>query len=190
MVELLIVVVIIAILVAITATMYQNAQVQARDTQIKDAADKFADAISLWSANHSGAKPKGGWATAGSNSLNAAKDDCVAGANGFQAYKTIDVSTTYDCTVGDVMVSSGYLTAPVFNNLPINTAYTTNRYVFMIYPCTNNANHWILSYSLEDPTSTDTANYNQIHTGCATPVADLSFFQTNGMRGAILIKFA
>ncbi len=190
MVELLIVVVIIAILVAITATMYQNAQVQARDTQIKDAADKFADAISLWSANHNGAKPKGGMAAAGSNALNVAKDDCLVSGAGYQAYKVVDISTSYECTVGDVVVSSGYLTAPVFNNLPINTAGTSNRQVFMIYPCTNNANYWVLMYSLEDPISADTTNYNQIHTGCATSVADLTTYQNAGMRGAILIKFA
>jgi len=60
-VELIIVIVIIALLATLTAVLYTGAQKQASDVRIRDAADKFSDAIQLWSAQNSNAKPKGGW---------------------------------------------------------------------------------------------------------------------------------
>ena len=62
-VELLIVVAVVAILAIVTATIYLNTQVQARDTHMRDGLDKFADAIMLWSSGHKGALPYGGSGT-------------------------------------------------------------------------------------------------------------------------------
>lgn len=68
----------------------------------------------LWSGNHNGAIPSGGSATAGTNGLNAQSDNCITGTIGWQGYRVIDIAATYQCTIGDVMVASGYLPAEMF----------------------------------------------------------------------------
>ena len=59
-VELLVVIIVIAILASLVALSYGNAQTQTRDTQMRDAADKFADAIKLIYLK-TGTFPKGGY---------------------------------------------------------------------------------------------------------------------------------
>lgn len=195
-VEILVVVVIISILVLITATIYQNAQVQARDTQVRDAAAKFAEAIGLWSAANGGARPKGGYTPSTTDAPNGS--DCTVAAEGFQSYnlKSYNASS-YECTIGDSLVTAGYLNADFFNKLPPNANISSSYgipadklYLFTLNTayCTSVPNKWMLLYSLESPTQADTAAFDSIIASCGRN-ADKTTWIDQGLRGAQLITF-
>lgn len=186
-VELIVVIIVIGLLATITSMMYSSSQQQASDTRIRDAADKFSDAIQVWSAQNGGAQPKGG-----SGSLTAANatTGCVDGAQGFQDYGYGTYDANYKCTLGDAMVAMGYLSADLFNSLPSNTILNGTKRIFMVYQCANNpTKQWNLLYTLQQPSASDTANINSVLTACGTNPATSTWITTYGMRGAIAIKF-
>lgn len=196
-VEILVVVVVITILVLITATIYQNAQVQARDTKMHDASAKFAEAIGLWSANNSGARPKGGYTPSTTDAPNG--NDCTVAAEGFQSYdlKSYNASN-YECTIGDSLVTSGYLTADFFNGLPDNANISASygvpanklRYFTLNTEyCTAVPNKWILLYTLESPSQADTSNFDAVIASCGRN-ADKPTWIDQGLRAARLITFS
>ncbi len=184
-VELLIVVVIIATLAIMTATIYKNAQVQARDAQMRSAADKFADAILLWSSQNRNVKPVGGYGS----TTTVTASGCGNGDGGFQDYQHVTINTNYQCTVGDAMVALKLLPAELFTKLPANSVGNTNKQNFHVQTCSNNSNRWVLSYMLEDPTQQDTNNFDAILTGCGMPTSGYAPRDTYNMKGATLIKF-
>ncbi len=185
-VEILVVVVIISILVLITATIYQNAQVQARDTQVRDAAAKFAEAIKLWSANNGGISPHGGWVAAGTTSTPDGASGCTGGGtSGFQNANYAGTNTNYPCTLGSVVIYAGLLPSDFFTKLPVNTKYDSNTTNFMVYPCSGSAQNRILMYALEDPTSKESQDFTDLMTSCSlTP----STYTGYGMSAGILMK--
>ncbi len=197
LVELLIVLIVITILVMITATIYKNVQVQARDAQVHDAADKFADAILLWSAQKGGAMPKGGYTPSTSDAPSG--DDCTTAAEGFQSYnlKTYS-STSYECTIGDSLVRTGYLTTDFFTQLPPNSNIQQNysgipndklnMFNLNTQNCPNMTKTWLLLYALDDPTPQDTSNFTSLISSCGRS-SDLATWQGQGLRAARLIKF-
>lgn len=116
-VELLVVIVIIAILAALTSTMYLNSQTQARDLVIKHGAMKTADAIQFFNAKN-GHFPRGGW---GSDMPIGSATECTKGGNGF-----VSANTSYTCTLADTLIASGYIPRGFYDSLPKNTAYDPN----------------------------------------------------------------
>ena len=150
-VEMLIVIVVIAILATITAVMYTNTQTQARDLQIRDAADKFADAVQLFAAKN-GRLPRGG---NGSTVAIGAGTECANGANNWVS------PGAYSCTVEDTLVASGYLPAGFTSKLPQNTSYpastTVNRSLVLWASGTSMA---MVYYTLESPAASDLTHLN------------------------------
>lgn len=189
LVEMLIVIVVIAILAIITASIYSNAQIQARDTQVRDAADKFVDAIKLWSATNNGAKPNGGYMSTSSATITG----CADGSGGFQDYMQATINPSYQCTLGDAMVATGYLTADLFNKLPVNSYRVSinggSRQEFIIYPCANNSQQWNLMYTLDSPDASDTTRLNSVLNACGTNPVTYAPITTYGMRAIIPIVF-
>lgn len=160
-VELMVVVSVLAILAILVSVAYGNAQTQGRDVKIRDAADKFGDAIKLWTMRNNNTLPLGG---SGStvNNVNA-NTGCSDGANGYQAY--MYRAAGYQCTVGDALVAGNYLPASLFTSLPTNTTTGNNGTVFMVYPC-GGKNY--LFYSLELPTSAETSAMTALSGSCAS----------------------
>lgn len=185
-VELIIVIIVIGILATLTSVAYISSQKQASDARIRDAADKFSDAIQLWSAQNGGAQPKGGF---GSTVAANATTGCVDGSQGFQDYLYVNRDPNYKCTVGDAMVATGYLTADLFNSLPKSSVFNVTNMIFTIYPCWNNSKQMILMYNLQVPSASDTANINSILTACGADPATSPWTNSYGMRGATLIRF-
>lgn len=177
LVEMLIVIVVIAILVVITAALYQNAQVQARDAQMTDAADKVADAIQLF-ANKEGHFPRGGL---GSTTAAAAGTECVDGAGGW-------VTTgKYTCSVEDSLVNLGYLPAGYIASLPDNAVYPGQKQAVMVYTYGSNA---MVYYSMEQPTASDTARFNTELTQCGiNPAGAVTQRDSYGMRNGICFQY-
>jgi len=185
-VEILVVVVIISILVLITATIYQNAQVQARDTQVRDAAAKFAEAIKLWSANNGGISPLGGWVAAGTTSTPDGASGCTGGGtSGWQNANMAGTSTNYPCTVGSVVVNAGLLSSDLFTKLPNTVKYGNNTTNFMVYRCSGSMQNRVLMYALEDPTPKETQDFTDLLTSCSLPLATYTGY---GMSAGILMK--
>ena len=186
-VELLLVIVIIAALAIVVVVSYNQAQSQANDSKVRDAADKFADAIKLWSAANNSAQPAGGYGSTSS----ATSTGCANGSTGFQDYQHVLQNSNYKCTLGDAMVATGYLSADLFNNLPGNTPLGGGLHeVFIVYPCANNANQWNLMYTLENPSATDTSTLNSTLTACGTDPSTYPPIVSYGMRAIIVIKFS
>lgn len=190
-IELLVVIVVILILAGITAAMYVNFQAQARDTQVRDAATKFADAIQLYAVKYTnGRPPAGGY---GSTS-NISGTTCTNGATGWQAYGVYTKNSNYMCTVGDAVVATGYLTTQFFDALPAST-YTngTNKELFMTATCTTSQypSAWLLFYNQEAPSPDETETFNSLLTQCGfNPSGAVSQRDTYKMHGAILIPFS
>ncbi len=158
--ELMVVVSVLAILAILVSVAYGNAQTQSRDVKIRDAADKFSDAIKIWTMRNNNTLPAGG---SGSTVSVNASTGCSNGANGYQAYNYHVAG--YVCTVGDALVAGSYLPASLFTSLPINVTTGNNGTVFMIYPC-GGKNY--LFYSLELPTSTETSAMTALSGSCAS----------------------
>lgn len=178
-VELIIVIIVVAILASLVALAYGNAQIQARDTQMRDAADKFADAIKLMHVR-AGMFPKGGY---GSTVAVSSTTGCADGAEGWQSasYFAITGNPNYKCTIGDAAVAMGYLPSTFFNGIPYNTRYgaVTDGPIagFMVYAC-GGINY--LFFALERRTADEETNYNNASASC--PGATQTALTTSGMR--------
>lgn len=178
-VELMVVIIIVAILATLVALSYGSAQIQARDTQMRDAADKFADAIKLMQIK------KGSFPLGGSGStVVATSTGCADGANGWQAggYYAKTNNASYRCTLGDAAVAMGYLPDTFFDNLPFNTAYgssTNNAATFMVYTCGTKK---YLFYSMEKPTTEESASLNNLIAAPTSCVNAGTAKNTYGMR--------
>jgi type II secretory pathway pseudopilin PulG len=183
-VEIFAVIVVLSILVMITATIYKSVQVQARDAKNADAADKFADAIKLFTAKYEHF-PKGG---AGSTSPIGASTECADGVNGWAA-------TGYQCDIEDSLVASGYLPSGFVASQspnPLYPANVTGSQAFMVYVAattgTPPVKKAMVMYSMEDPSAGDTANFNNELTKCYGSVPGVySPRDTYGMKNGICV---
>jgi type II secretory pathway pseudopilin PulG len=184
-VELFVVIAVLAILVMITATIYRSVQVQARDSQNADAADKFADAIKLFAAKN-GHFPAGG---SGSTAPIGAGTECADGANGWAA-------TGYQCDIEDSLVASGYLPSGFVASQSPNPKYPANKtgsQAFMVYVASTAGTPPIkkamVMYSMEDPSTGDTDNFNNELTKCYGSVPGVySPRDTYGMKNGICVS--
>lgn len=150
-VELLIVIVVIVILAIITGLMYTNAQKQANDVKIKDAAYKVAEATQLFLQQNykpgpSSPKLTGNW---GSTVAIGADGKCPDG-NGIGYIG----KSAYACTLEEMLVANNYLPADFLSGV-------VNKNTMMFY-WGNGAKagtHGMIYWTLSDPTTEDTAHY-------------------------------
>lgn len=177
-VELLVVIIVVAILATLIALSYGNAQTQARDTQIRDAADKFADAIKVMQARMD-TFPSGG---INSNVAVDSSKGCSNGSGGFQA---AGYYAAPGCTIGDAAVALGYLPPTFFTNLPVNSTYGSQtaygKYIFMVYACGTPAKNYLF-YTLERRTTDEETNYSNVWSTCAA--ADKATLTSSNMQAA------
>lgn len=179
LVEILIVIVVLSILVAITATIYGSVETQARDAKNADGADKVADAISLFTIKY-GHVPAGG---TGSSVAIGSGNECTSGSGGWFA-------TGYACDIEDSLIASGYLPADFANNLSQNMTYpsiTDGSRALMVENVSSSGTpprqKLMVLYSMADPSPADTSNFNNELTKCYGSVpAVYAPRDTNGMR--------
>jgi len=176
-VELLVVIVVIAILAAITIVAFNGAQVRARDAHIESVANQIQKSIMMWYQD-TGTLPAAGYGSTGAASNDSCPGNTTSSGGWFQ-------SGAYLCTMQDLLKARGYLTQNLNATLPKNTTYNTSSTVFMFYNC--GANRYILMWSLENPSATDTANFTSDLTTCSLPYA--TFNGTYGMRASSIMKF-
>lgn len=174
-VELIVVIIVVAILATMIALSYNNAQIQSRDTAIRDAADKLVDTIRVVQTRL-GYFPKGGTS---STTAASSTTGCIDGNGGYiwPGY------TGVTCSIGDGLVAMGYLPPAFFTGLQSTniTQGGTNAQIFMVYQC---GTSYYLFYFLENPSSAEQTSYSNA-TGASGPcVSVASTTNSAGMRAA------
>jgi len=172
-VELLVVIVVIAILATLTTMLYLDAQKQARDTVIRDAADKFAGAIELMSSKtNGGSMIKGGYGS----TVAATSSGCADGGGGYAAggYNAALGPSSFVCTVGDAVVAGGYLQQSFFSGLPPNVGDGNTQYKdFIIQWCSGDSRYYLF-YSQEMPSTDSLAAVNNVlNTVCTAQIPNV-----------------
>lgn len=157
--ELLIVIVVIGILAAITIVAYNGIQNRAQDAQLRSVASQLNKAIMSWSID-TGTAPKAGWGS----TTPISNGSCSDGAGGWVE------STSYACSLSDLLRSKNHITANLIKNAPRNVEYlpsaSNGTVSFMFYPCGATGKS-ALYWHLKSPTAEDTASLNRvIAAGC------------------------
>lgn len=160
-VELLIVIVVIAILAAITIVAFNGVQDRANDSRMRSAMNQFEKAIRTWSIN-TGDRPLGGW----SSTTAISGSNCSDGSGGWVA------AGAYVCSLEDILLSQQLIPVNFTQNLPPNKVYNAanhGRYSVMFYPCGANTGRYALYWHLRSPSSEDTASISAVESaGCPT----------------------
>jgi prepilin-type N-terminal cleavage/methylation domain-containing protein len=172
-VELLIVIVVIAILAAITVVAYNGIQARANDTRMKSIASQLEKAIYMWNTD-SNALPKGGW----SSTTAFDGTNCGDGTGGW-IYKG-----AYACSLEDLLLSKNYIPTGLITGAPNNKGYgsgTNGNRSFMFYPCAGN--QFALYWSLESPSAADTASIAAVEAAGCTAAPRVTY----AMKAAKLI---
>jgi len=174
-VELLIVIVVIAILAAISIVAYNGIQARANDTKIRAAANQLEKKILLWSIESGITVILGG---SGSTS-GVTSTGCSNGSQGFFA------KTTYICTPEEHLVAKGVISDGFTAELPKNTYVSTSNgnYSLMMYQC--GTGKYSLYWTLQSPSPEETANLNSLLSSCGNST---SIRDTWGMRAGKVIQ--
>lgn len=150
LIELLVVITIIGILVTLTVINYNGVQARSRDTIVKNAAKQIAVELLRFSSD-TGKTPLetgGGYNGGGSGWFSS---QINGGA--------------YPLPTETILVNGGYLPPGFTASLPKNTKYNSSAYTFMLYGC---GSKYAVYYSLEAPTSSDIADFNNVKTECSS----------------------
>lgn len=177
-IELLIVVVVVAILAAITIVAYGGIQARARDSKMRNAASDIVKAIQLLSVDSTQSSSvvsgSGYGSTAPVNN-----GVCSGGGGGFIG------TGYYSCSLEDMLVSTKLLPVSFVSSLPPNKFYANNSgHSMMYYPC-GASGRALLLYYLESPTPDDSANLNANLATCGVGAVTRDSW---GMRASIIIS--
>lgn len=180
-VELIVVIAAIAILATITFVAYSGVRANANDTQIRAAATKIQQNIQLWGSQTGISAPLAGWGSTGP-----ASGDACPGATTASGWFQTGI---YNCSMQDLLIARGLLSATTFSDLPKNNTTGSNTTVFMFYPCTNTSGSYVLMWYLNNPSSTEVANFESITQQCYGQASTSTAYYTNyGMRNGVIIK--
>lgn len=174
-VELLIVIVVIAILAAITVVAYNGIQTRANDSKMRTGTEQIEKAIRLWAIDNGNTIPGGSGSTTAAGATG-----CIDGSSGWFA------KGPYICTAEEDLTATGLLPVGFTANLPKNTYYsspTDGRFSVMFYGC--GTSRYALYWTLQQPTVDDTSKLTSITSTCGH---SLSSFQSYGMRSGSLIQ--
>jgi len=180
-VELLIVIVVIAILAAISIVAYNGVQSRANNSRILSAVNQVEKAMRIWHID-TGKQPK-----AGSGSTSGPTNDECVGPSSVGGWFG---GNLYNCNMEDLLVARGGLPSGFTANLPPNKTYTTTngRYSLMLYPCSNIQNGYILFYNMYGPSQDDYDKFNIETMKCGGYSPNASVVYNNyGMRGGRII---
>lgn len=188
-VELIVVIVVIVILATVTAAVYGNTQMQARDAKRRDAMSKVADAFSIWLTNHGGVYPAGG-----TNSSTALTNGTCPNGDG-QGWVAQGDSV---CSLEEMLVAANLLPAGFTGSLPNGTiaqgSYTGNLSLF--YYKAPASRSVMMMTALEDQTSQDLAHFQREAGKCgylpadaANPSNSSSVPAQNGMDDGICLTY-
>ncbi len=178
-VELLIVIVVIAILAAISVVAYNGIQSRAQDTTIRSVANRFTKAFQLWSIESGKmTSPGGSGSTAYSGGV------CIGGGGGWVT-RTIG----YTCTIDNILVDDGYIPSNLILSVPNTQASRPGSYsTLMLYGCptSTNTTHYAMMYALNTP---NTEEITTIRNTCAGG-GSYGPIDTYGMNGGYVFSLS
>lgn len=170
-VELLIVIVVIAILAAISMMAYSGISARANDSKIRNAAAQLEKSIIAWSVDTGATEIPGGLGSTAA----ATPNGCADGVSGWFG------KGSYICTAEEHLIAQKVIPANFTDNLPPNTYSNPaagGRRAMMLYKCTSAPGKYALFWTLEKPSVEDSATIDSVVSTCAnTQVRD-----TWGMR--------
>ena len=174
-VELLVVIVVIAILAAITIVAYNGIQQRAQDTKIRSVANQFAKAFQLWSAQSGQTTAAGG---SGSTSFSGGV--CVGGGGGW-----LSRNVGYACTIDNVLVTANMIPSTLVTDVPSTNKIYTGAYYYtlMLYSC-GSAGTYAMMYALN---TADTKEISNIRAACSGGGA-YDPIDTYGMNGGFIFS--
>ena len=175
-VELLIVIVVIAILAAITIVAYNGIQARANDGRIRAASEDIQKAVQLYVADN-------GPIPTGLGYYAAAPTDCTTSNGGWVA----KAAYGHNCTLEYILNDKGLLPNNFVSSLPRNkTQLNTNGVTtFMLYRCAGaGQGYYALMWYLESPSAQDVSSYDSVATYCGFGSL---YRNTYGMQAAKLI---
>lgn len=179
-VELLIVIVVIAILAAIAIVAYNGVQARANDAKVRSGASEMEKAIIRWNID-TGNQPYSGYGTASAAT--------VSGCPGATSASGWVASTTYTCTLQDILRARDLLPASFFTGMSANKWYSTGTQTwanYMFYQCGPvSQNKYMLLWSLQSPTAEEITNLTNMLTTCGY---NSSSYDTYGMRAGKIIQ--
>ncbi len=162
-VELLIVIVVVAILAAISIVAFNGIQNRANDTALRNGMAQFEKALKLYAQDHGNTIPGSSGATKNSSGR------CVGGGSGY-----VGASIGYACSFEEELVATGYLPSDFIFKLPYNTYFGSasdgGRRSYMLYPCgTTGSGSYTLFTTLRAPSAEDDAAFQAaVSRGCAS----------------------
>jgi len=181
-VELLIVIVVIAILAAITTVAYSGIQARANDSRTRQGATQFAKSLHLYVTTYGAtALTKG---NSGSTTAISGLSCSEGGGSGFVG------SGLYSCTTEDVLRAADYLPSGFTNSLPSNPYYgpsTSGVRSIMLYSCGYAPGSYALLWTLRQPSSDDTNDFNSLLSKCG--LSPTSIRDAWGMRTGLFLQF-
>jgi prepilin-type N-terminal cleavage/methylation domain-containing protein len=178
-VELLVVIVVIAILAAITVVAYNGIQKRAQDAQIRQVASQFTKALQRWSVESGKVTDPGG---SGSTALSGGV--CVGGGGGW-----VLSSSGYACTIDDILKAGNYIPATLMSNVPVTQPSRPAPYsTFMLYGCpgTGSNPQYAMMYALNTPDSKEITN---LRNACAGG-GSYGPIDTYGMNGGYVFSLS
>lgn len=179
-VELLIVVVVIAILAAITIVAFNGIRARANDSRMRAAASDIEKAMHRFSLEKGQALYSGYGSTGPVSNLTCPG---TAMAQGFVG------TGTYLCTAEDLLVTAGFLPSGYIDGLPSNPYFdsgaggTVSLMLYQCGPITDNK--YALYWTLANPSSGDTASITNTLSECSNGV---NIRDSWGMRAAKIIQ--
>lgn len=178
-VELLIVIVVIAILAAITVVAFNGVQDRSQDSRMRSGVNQLEKAIRMW-ATQTGELPRGGWSSTTTWTVvnGSGESNCADGTGGWV------FSGAYACSLEDMLASKQLLPSGFTRKLPKNTIYndTDGARSIMFYPC-GSGGKYALYWNLRNQSTEDAASLTYVESqGCTSAPRT-----TYGMRAAKLI---
>lgn len=197
-VELLIVIVVIAILAAITIVAYNGIQNRASDSVMRQSIDKIEKALLAYTIDHGVMNTGNDQATIVHTPGQIRCED----GNGVGWMNVLfTAGDTYRCNSEQLLVAGGYLPQGYMQKLPANKNTTQgeswNRRSVMLYRC-DARSQYILFYSLQAPTVADEATYTTFISSLAqapscapsmTPTQADYVKSAYGMRAVRVVKY-
>ena len=178
-VELLIVIIVIAILAAVSVVAYTGIQNRANDSRIRAGVKQLETALRVYAQDHS-LPIRGG----SGSSVAVSNGECSDGLSGFLG------SGVYTCSVEDALISAGVLQGSLTQTLPANTYHGNDadgRRSIMLYTCGGSSStRYSLFWTLRNPSAEDTASIDSVFATCGHNV---QIRDTWGMRAGKIIQF-
>lgn len=188
-VELLIVIVVIAILAAISIVAYNGIQARANNAKTLTAVDATEKALQLWHID-TGAQPYSGASSTGVMPASPTSEACP-GATSTGGWA--GSGTGYQCSLEDLLVAYKRVPSTLFSSLPPNKIASGNspKRTIMFYGCSGAINTYILMWYMDAASSNDMTNFDKAWQKCTgNPAATASttiYYTAYGMRNGRFI---